>query len=101
MLHTLRSMVVRKNAVAQKDIETSLIRRFLYPKFGPDKLWEEVGRRVLEQGGELLLQHQVVKVETAGARLTRIVAHDCRNDKGVVLEGDFFPPCRCVISLPG
>lgn len=34
--------------------ETSLIEQFLYPKFGPGQMWEEVARRVREMGGEVL-----------------------------------------------
>ena len=30
----------------KKGTETSLIERFLYPKFGPGQMWEEVARRV-------------------------------------------------------
>ena len=37
---------------AQKGTETSLIERFLYPKFGPGQMWEEVARRVAERGGD-------------------------------------------------
>ena len=30
----------------QKETETSLIEQFLYPKFGPGQMWEEVAERV-------------------------------------------------------
>src|SRR3569832_1989209 len=33
--------------VGQKGTETSLIEKFLYPKFGPGQMWEEVARRVV------------------------------------------------------
>ena len=33
--------------------ETSLIEQFLYPKFGPGQMWEEVARRIREMGGEI------------------------------------------------
>ena len=38
---------------AQKQTETSLIERFLYPKFGPGQMWEEVASRVSERGGHI------------------------------------------------
>ncbi len=42
---TISHMLNRSAAkdLAQKDIETSLIEQFLYPKFGPGQMWEEVG----------------------------------------------------------
>jgi protoporphyrinogen oxidase len=50
----------------QKRTETSLIERFLYPKFGPGQLWEEVARRVVGQGGQIHLRHRIVAVERDG-----------------------------------
>ncbi len=35
---------------SQKRTETSLIERFLYPKFGPGQMWEEVARQVTRAG---------------------------------------------------
>lgn len=46
-------------SVTQKTITTSLIEKFLYPKFGPGQLWEEVARRVEAAGGQILLNHTV------------------------------------------
>ena len=37
----------------QKDTETSLIEQFLYPKYGPGSLWEEVARQVQAMGGKI------------------------------------------------
>ena len=39
--------------IGQKGTETSLIEQFLYPKFGPGQMWEEVARRIIEMGGEI------------------------------------------------
>jgi protoporphyrinogen oxidase len=47
----------------QKRTETSLIERFLYPKFGPGQMWEEVARRVLVQGGQIHFRHRITGVE--------------------------------------
>ena len=48
---------------AQRGMETSLIERFLYPKFGPGQMWEEVARRIAERGGDVFLNHRVVGIE--------------------------------------
>jgi hypothetical protein len=37
--------------IYQKNKETSLIEKFLYPKFGPGQLWETVAETIVKQGG--------------------------------------------------
>ncbi len=48
--HALTSPFRNSSDAAQKGTETSLIERFLYPKFGPGQMWEEVARRVATLG---------------------------------------------------
>jgi protoporphyrinogen oxidase len=45
------------NKSGQREIETSLIEQFLYPKFGPGQMWEEVARRISELGGQIHLRN--------------------------------------------
>src|SRR5258706_12900332 len=61
---TIKHMVTKKfrrkgSDVSQKQVETSLIERFLYPKFGPGQMWEEVARKVLAMGGTILMEQSV------------------------------------------
>jgi protoporphyrinogen oxidase len=49
--------------IQQKDTETSLIERFLYPKLGPGQLWEEVARQIVEMGGAILMNRSVTEIE--------------------------------------
>ena len=58
--HALRSMLPARSDIAQKDTETSLIERFLYPRFGPGQMWEEVAARVQISGGEIHMRHRLV-----------------------------------------
>jgi len=54
ILHYLKSLFRKKNSdVMQKELETSLIELFLYPKYGPGQLWEAVASEIKEQGGEI------------------------------------------------
>jgi protoporphyrinogen oxidase len=48
---------------SQRRTETSLIERFLYPKFGPGQMWEEVARRVTSLGGAIYTRHRVIGIE--------------------------------------
>lgn len=89
LLHAVRSRFRRDDSIAQKESETSLIERFLYPKYGPGQMWREVARRVVERGGEIRMRRSAVALRTEG---TRAVGVDFRNlDTGEIerLDGDF------------
>ena len=43
----------RKSGVAQKDVETSLIENFIYPKYGPGQLWTLVADRIVLSGNPI------------------------------------------------
>jgi protoporphyrinogen oxidase len=45
--------------IRQKGTETSLIEKFLYPKYGPGQMWEEVARMVQERGGLIKMNCEV------------------------------------------
>jgi protoporphyrinogen oxidase len=91
LLHAARRALKPADAsMSQKGVETSLIERFLYPKYGPGQMWEEVSRRVLERGGEIHHQRRIVGLHRED---NRIVSVNVRNeDTGEVeaLRGDYF-----------
>jgi protoporphyrinogen oxidase len=74
----------------QKDIHTSLIEQFLYPKFGPGQMWEEVAGRVKEMGGAILTGYKVNKVLTDGWRVRAVEAVDLATGRQETFEGDYF-----------
>ncbi|WP_304331836.1 hypothetical protein [Brachyspira innocens] len=39
--------------IKQKGVETSLIEKFLYPKYGPGQLWETVAKEIENMGGKI------------------------------------------------
>jgi protoporphyrinogen oxidase len=64
----------QKNDIAQKGTDTSLIERFLYPKFGPGQLWEHVAEKVAAMGGEIHMGWMVEGLLTEGSRITGVEA---------------------------
>ncbi len=62
--------------LSQKGVETSLIERFLYPKFGPGQLWEHVASMVQQNGGELHMQTRVTELRVEGNRISEVMAVD-------------------------
>lgn len=68
--------------------QTSLIERFLYPKYGPGLMWEATARRLAERGVPIVFGAAVTGVEHAGGRVTAVratIAHDERR-----FEADAF-----------
>jgi protoporphyrinogen oxidase len=74
--HALTSRFRSASDTSQKDTETSLIERFLYPKRGPGQMWEEVARRVTLRGGTIHLNHRVVGIERQGFEIKAIKVRD-------------------------
>jgi protoporphyrinogen oxidase len=75
---------------AQKQTETSLVERFLYPKFGPGQMWEEVARRIAMLGGTIHLRHRIVGIERTDTRLLGINVADVSTGEVRRLNCDYF-----------
>ena len=75
--------------VSQKSTDTSLIERFMYPKYGPGQLWEHVAGLVQEKGGEVLLGWKVDAIHCDGRRVLSV---DAVNEAGErrTFAGDYF-----------
>ena len=77
--HFVKKSLSRKPAgIAQRETETSLIERFLYPKYGPGQMWEEVARKVREMGGSIVMEQSVRQIEARENRVTAVVAADAQ-----------------------
>jgi protoporphyrinogen oxidase len=95
--HFMRKTFTRKapknegpaNDVAQKGTDTSLIERFLYPKFGPGQLWEHVAEKVIAMGGEIHMGMRVEAIETSGNNVTTVEALSESGER-VRFSGDYF-----------
>jgi protoporphyrinogen oxidase len=93
MQHAVKEGVKKKNShsdIAQKDTETSLIEQFLYPKYGPGQLWEEVARQILEKGGVIMHNQQVKEIGYQEQHVTSITALNTATGKKQIYTGDYF-----------
>jgi len=75
--------------IKQKATETSLIERFLYPKFGPGQMWEETARRVKEMGGEIRTGFKVERLQTRGWRVIAVEATNLSTGNRETFAGDY------------
>ena len=67
----------------------SLISKFNYPRYGPGQMWETMTDDIQRLGGQVLLEHQVTKLEFEGDRCVRVYAGDRA-----------FEPSAVISSLP-
>lgn len=90
-LHYLKKTFRSKKSgdLAQKETETSLIEKFLYPKFGPGQLWEHAAELVTKAGGEIHFGIRIDRINLDGNQVTSI---EGVNDAGerVSYAGDYF-----------
>ena len=76
--------------IQQKETETGLIERFLYPKLGPGQLWEEVARLVVEAGGVVRMNQDVKAIEVRDGQVSAICVVDQSTGQTERIEGDYF-----------
>jgi protoporphyrinogen oxidase len=75
--------------LAQKGTDTSLIERFMYPKFGPGQLWEHVADLIREKGGEIHMGWKVDRIHCEGKRVVSIDAVNSSGERQT-FAGDYF-----------
>lgn len=86
--HALRFSVKKDNSISQKNVETSLIEKFLYPKLGPGQLWEEVARQVVEKGGTIIKNTKVVELLHDKNQIVSVKTTNGQDE--IVYNGDYF-----------
>jgi protoporphyrinogen oxidase len=65
-----------KKGRSAKEVETSLIEQFYYPKKGPGQLWEYMAQKITEAGGEIHLNSRVTEIQVKDGQITSLdVAH--------------------------
>ena len=91
LTHAVKQLLKKgESSLSQKETETSLIERFLYPKLGPGQLWEEVARQITALGGTILHHQEVVRSERGEKELTAIVSRNTQTGEETRHSGDFF-----------
>ena len=90
ILHALQKLLKTAGNVNQKQVETSLIEQFLYPKLGPGQIWEEVAAKVEQHGGRIIRNARVVGIETSGDRIAAVQVMDKQTGKATRHAGDYF-----------
>ena len=74
-----------------KEVETSLIEQFVYPKLGPGQLWEPVADEVPQRGGEGITETPVKEIHVENNRVTSVTVENAQGERREV-------PCDYLLS---
>jgi protoporphyrinogen oxidase len=74
--HAARNLFSKDVSIGQKKTEITLIGQFIYPKFGPGQLWEEVAKIIESKGGRVYLRQKVKRIKYQNNRIIEIQAED-------------------------
>ncbi|MEX0940396.1 MAG: NAD(P)/FAD-dependent oxidoreductase [Candidatus Babeliales bacterium] len=78
-----------KTDIAQKDIETSLIQQFLYPKYGPGQMWEEVAKQIKDLGGIIYTHMNVKKLFVHHNIISKVEAINTKTNETQTFNVDY------------
>lgn len=70
--HSIKNIYQKDRSTSQKEVETSLIEQFMYPKYGPGQMWEEVARQITSNGGEIHINHNVTELLRDGDQIVGV-----------------------------
>ena len=77
----------------KKEVETSLIEQFWYPKYGPGQLWETLASKIEEKGGTIKKGYLVKNIVIENNQVKSV---ECEvNGKTEIIDADIF-----VSSMP-
>lgn len=82
ILQTILLKPFRKN----KQVETSLIEEFYYPKKGPGQLYEVMAQKIQQMGGEILLNTKISKIEIKDNKIISLTAGNKNYQSDVVFS---------------
>ncbi|NCB91598.1 MAG: NAD(P)/FAD-dependent oxidoreductase [Clostridia bacterium] len=74
----------------ERKVETSLIEEFIYPKFGPGQLWEQVAKDASRMGAKIIMNAQVNQLHQKDGKISKVAYLDRNTQEEKVMEGDIF-----------
>lgn len=90
LVHMVRQIGHRKKSdIAQKRQETSLIERFLYPKYGSGQLWEVAAEEIVKAGGTIMLNSRVTAIHSDQEHITKVTISN-KDGQEQFVEGDWL-----------
>jgi len=89
--HSLSSLFSNNTTLQQKGTSTSLIEQFLYPRYGPGQMWEQVASAIEQLGGTILLNTTTTAwLCNNDGRITGISTRQLHTGETKHWQGDYF-----------
>ncbi len=88
--HFFKSLFLRNKSIGQKETETSLIEKFLYPKFGPGQMWQSVLEIIEKKGGQINLSCKVIGINSQNDRITEVKVKNEVSGQISVHKAEYF-----------
>ena len=89
IFHFFKSAFSSSNDVQQKDTETTLIERFLYPKLGPGQMWEIVAEQIVAKGGEIIFNSTATSISVEDMTVKEVYALDSSTNQTSKYAADY------------
>ena len=87
--HALKKRFRKDESVSQKNVETSLIEQFMYPKYGPGQMWETVADIVSSKGGDVFMGNVVLGIINEENRISGVRVRDKKTGQISVKSADY------------
>lgn len=93
-----------KNAITKpfrkknKEVETSLIEQFVYPKKGPGQLYEKMASEIVRLGGEIHYGETVHKITTKNGKVVTVSALNAQGEEKIY-EAEHFISSMAIKDL--
>ncbi len=104
ILHALRKLFNSQDEIDQKNVETSLIEQFYYPKLGPGQIWERAAEIIQANGGRVVLNSKVVGIGAESDRVSTVLVRDEISGQVTCHQADYVfssMPVRELIATMG
>ncbi len=98
VLHFLKKIFIPQS---KQKTETSLIESFLYPKYGPGQMWEEVTKDIKDMGGEVRMENEAVAIQTDGKKVTAVEVLDKNTGQTSLISADYVFSTMPIKELVG
>lgn len=86
----IRNIFRGDSSLEQSKTETSLIRQFLYPMYGPGQLWERVAELIRDKGGEIHLYQHVTGMKREQNKIVEIQVTDNNSGTTTTHSADYI-----------
>lgn len=83
LLGIVKNCLLKPFRKTGKQVETSLIEEFMYPKKGPGQFYEVVAEKIKAMGGKILLNERVVKFDFNGENISKIHTINNENEEKI------------------